>query len=42
MKILFDEILAELPTNRWPQLQGLIPRLLEALQNIQPGSYIIL
>lgn len=34
--------LIELPTNRWPQLQDLIPRLLEALQNIQPGSYIIL
>ena len=34
--------LIELPTNRWPQLQELIPRLLAALQNIQPGSYIII
>jgi len=34
--------LIELPTNRWPQLQGLIPRLLEALQDIQPGSYTII
>ena len=34
--------LIELPTNRWPQLQELIPRLLESLENLQPGSYVIL
>lgn len=28
----------ELPTNRWPHLQELIPRLLETLDSLQPGS----
>jgi len=34
--------LLELPTNRWPQLQPLIPRLLHTLENLQPGAYVIL
>lgn len=33
--------LIELPTNRWPLLQELIPRLLKSLEQLQPGSYMI-
>ncbi len=32
----------ELPTNRLPVLKALEPRLLEALGNVTPGSYLIL
>jgi hypothetical protein len=32
----------ELPTNRWPHLQELIPRLLKALEVLQPGAYVII
>jgi len=34
--------LIELPTNRWPLLQPLIPRLLNALESLQPGACVIL
>ena len=31
----------ELPTNRWPLLLPLAPRVAEVVQNAQPGEYII-
>lgn len=31
----------ELPTNRWPLLQPLAPRITEAVQNAQAGEYLI-
>ena len=31
----------ELPTNRWPLLLPLAPRVAEAVQNAQAGEYII-
>lgn len=31
--------LIELPTNRWPLLQPLLPRIAEAVRTAQPGSY---
>lgn len=34
--------LIELPTNRWPVLHELQPKILRALGNISPGSYIII
>lgn len=33
--------LVELPTNRWPLLQGLRDAINEAVLNAQPGSYTI-
>ena len=33
--------IVELPTNRWPQLQPLVPRLLETLAAVQPGDYLL-
>jgi hypothetical protein len=32
----------ELPTNRWPLLLPLAPRVAEAVQNTQAGGYIII
>jgi hypothetical protein len=34
--------LIELPTNRWPVLQLLIPRIRAAIDRVQPGSYTII
>jgi hypothetical protein len=34
--------LVELPTNRWPLLQPLLPRIREAVDRVSPGSYTIL
>lgn len=34
--------LIELPTNRWPLLQPLIPKLLHTLEHLKPGSYVII
>jgi hypothetical protein len=31
----------ELPTNRWPLLLPLAPRITEMVQNARPGEYII-
>jgi hypothetical protein len=33
--------LLELPTNRWPQLQGMTPRILAAIEQAKPGSYTL-
>lgn len=32
----------ELPTNRWPLLEPLIPEILKTVENAQPGSYFII
>ena len=32
----------ELPTNRWPLLLPLAPRVAEAVQNAQAGEYVII
>ena len=32
----------ELPTNRWPLLLPLAPRIAEMVQNARPGEYIII
>lgn len=32
----------ELPTNRWPLLQRMIPRILSAVEDARPGSYTII
>ncbi len=32
--------IVELPTNRWPLLEALIPRLLETLAAANPGDYL--
>ena len=34
--------LIELPTNRWPLLQELTPRLIESLNRLQPSAYVII
>ena len=34
--------IVELPTNRWPLLQQIAPRIVSAVQNERPGSYTIL
>jgi hypothetical protein len=34
--------IVELPTNRWPLLLPLAPRVAEAVDNIQPGDYIVI
>ena len=33
--------IVELPTNRWPLLLPLAPRIAEAVSNVQPGEYIV-
>jgi hypothetical protein len=33
--------LVELPTNRWPLLQQIAPRILAAVESSEPASYII-
>ena len=32
----------ELPTNRWPLLQQIAPRIVSAVQDARPGSYTVL
>lgn len=32
----------ELPTNRWPLLLPLASRIAEAVDNVQPGDYIVI
>jgi hypothetical protein len=32
----------ELPSNRWPVLQGLAPRIAEAVKSARPGGYTII
>lgn len=32
--------IVELPTNRWPILQPIIPRIVHLVRSVQPGSYI--
>jgi hypothetical protein len=34
--------LVELPTNRWPALQPMIPRIARAINEAAPGSYTII
>lgn len=34
--------LVELPTNRWPLLQTMLPRILEAVASATPGSYTVI
>ena len=33
--------LVELPTNRWPALQGLAEKIARAVENAKPGSYTV-
>ena len=34
--------LVELPTNRWPILRPIIPRIADAVNRAKPGSYTII
>ncbi len=34
--------LVELPTNRWPFLQAIIPQIVEAVNLAKPGSYTVI
>ena len=34
--------IVELPTNRWPLLLPLAPRVVEAIDNVQCGDYIVI
>ena len=33
--------LVELPTNRWPALQALAPKIVQAVESALPGSYTV-
>ena len=33
--------IVELPTNRWPLLQPIIPQIIQVLGSVQPGSYTV-